>query len=120
MKLLHILGRVALGAPFIVMGWGAAAEPGRRVKAAEDFGVPEPQLAVRINGGAMVAGGAALAVGVPPRPAATGLALALVPTTLAGHPFWKHDDPALKANHRIQFLKNLAMAGGLLAYATRD
>lgn len=64
MKLLHILGRIALGAPFIVMGYGAAKEPGARVKAAEALGVPEPELAVRANGAAMVVGGAALAGGL--------------------------------------------------------
>lgn len=42
------------------------------------------------------------------------LAGLLVPTTMAGHPFWNESDPPTRAQHRIQFLKNLAMVGRLL------
>jgi len=38
----------------------------------------------------------------------------MVPTTVAGHAYWSHEDPAARAQHRIQFHKNLAMIGGLL------
>jgi putative oxidoreductase len=41
----------------------------------------------------------------------------LVPTTLAGHPFWKEEDPGQKMVQRINFQKNLAMIGGLLLAA---
>ena len=59
----------------------------------------------------------ALALGVFARPASLALAASLVPTTLAGHAFWQETDPAAKAQQRIQFLKNLAMLGGLLLAA---
>ncbi|WP_022918505.1 DoxX family protein [Ruania albidiflava] len=120
MKVLHVLGRAALGLPFIVLGYGSAKEPGGRVKAAEKLGLPRPDLVVRANGAAMVAGGAALAVGVLPRAAAVGLVASLVPTTLAGHPFWETDDPAQRNAQKIQFMKNVGLAGALLAYASRD
>lgn len=119
MKLLHVLGRVAFGAPFIMLGLDAAKEPGGRVKAAEALGIPQPELVVRANGAAMVAGGVALAAGVLPRAAAAGLALSLIPTTQAGHPFWTESDPAKRAQQRIHFLKNVGLAGGLLAYACK-
>jgi uncharacterized membrane protein YphA (DoxX/SURF4 family) len=98
---------------FISGGWAAFTEPGPRTPKAEGLGVPEPELAVRANGLAMVAGGAALAVGLWPRAAAAGLIASLVPTTLAGHPFWDEEDPATRAGQRTQFLKNLAIMGGL-------
>jgi uncharacterized membrane protein YphA (DoxX/SURF4 family) len=41
----------------------------------------------------------------------------MVPTSLAGHAFWKIDDPVMRKTQRVQFLKNLAMIGGLLAVA---
>lgn len=66
MRVFHVLGRGALGVPFVVLGLDAVREPGGRVKAAEAFGMPRPELAVRANGAAMVAGGAALATGVLP------------------------------------------------------
>ena len=45
------------------------------------------------------------------------IAATLVPTTVAGHPFWKEEDPAKRKMQRIQFLKNVAMMGGVLLAA---
>src|SRR5699024_7321113 len=110
---------ISLGVPFIYLGYQAAAEPGGRVTAAAELGLPEPELMVRLNGAAMVAGGAALAANVLPRWAAAGLLASLVPTTLAGHSYWQHDDEAARANQRIQFLKNVGLVGGLLGIVAR-
>ena len=85
----------------------------------EKAGIPEPELAVRANGVAMAAGGAALALGVLPRAAAGGLSLSMVATTMVGHPFWKETEPAQRVPQRIQFLKNLGLAGALVAYAAK-
>lgn len=114
---LRFLARLCLGLAFIILGWDAGQEPGPRVKAAAGLGVPEPDLAVRVNGYTMVAAGAALALGLMTRLAAFVLAAALVPTTLAGHPFWKEEDPQQRRGQRIHFLKNLSMIGGLLVVA---
>lgn len=117
MSLATALGRALLAAPFVVLGAEAAAEPGPRVQLAADLGVPSPELAVRANGAAMVAGGVALGLGVLPRAAAVGLAASMVPTTLAGHAYWQHDDPVARKTNRIQLLKNVGLIGGLVAVA---
>ena len=44
----------------------------------------------------------------------------MIPTTLAGHSYWTHDDPAARAQQRTQFHKNLAMIGGLLLAVLDD
>jgi putative oxidoreductase len=44
------------------------------------------------------------------------LAAGLVPTTLAGHPFWGVPKEQ-RAAHRTQFLKNVSLLGGLLLAA---
>lgn len=41
----------------------------------------------------------------------------MLPTTVAGHPFWEIDDPAKRSQQRVQFLKNLGILGGLLVVA---
>jgi hypothetical protein len=41
-----------------------------------------------------------------------------VPTTVAGHRFWEAENEQDRAQQRIQFLKNLAIFGGLLITAT--
>jgi putative oxidoreductase len=72
---------------------------------------------VQVNGAAQVLAGAALATGRFARPAALVLAASLVPTTLAGHRFWEPETPAERHMQRIQFLKNMAMLGGLVLAA---
>jgi uncharacterized membrane protein YphA (DoxX/SURF4 family) len=111
---LDLAGRVCLSAMFISGGWSAFRVPGPRAKRAEDLGIPFPVLATRLNGLTMVVSGVALAAGVAVRPAAAALAVTLVPTTLAGHPFWKEQDPKARTQQRTHFLKNVGMFGGLL------
>ncbi|HLS61823.1 MAG TPA: DoxX family protein [Ruania sp.] len=120
MKVLHIVGRIGLAVPFVVLGYVTAAAPGDRVRAAERLGLPQPELIVRANGAAMVTGGTALALGIVPRAAATGLVASLLPTTVAGHPFWETADPAVRDARKIQFLKNVGLIGALLVYLARD
>jgi uncharacterized membrane protein YphA (DoxX/SURF4 family) len=51
------------------------------------------------------------------RLAATALAVSMLPTTVAGHPFWNVDDPVKRHQQRTQFFKNLGILGGLLVVA---
>jgi putative oxidoreductase len=112
---LRAAGRVALAAMFITGGADAMLDPGPRTSKAEQVGVPlDPELAVRANGAAMLAAGTALALGIWPRLAAAVLAGTLVPTTLAGHPYWKLEDPAARRRQRVHDFKNLGLFGGAL------
>lgn len=77
----------------------------------------DPRTLVRVNAAAQLAGGLLLATGRFTRPAAVLLAGSLVPTTLAGHPFWSAQDPVERRNHQTQVLKNLGLIGGLLLAA---
>lgn len=74
----------------------------------------DPATLVRLNGAVQLVGGLLLASGRCTRPAAAALAATLVPTTLAGHSFWKLSDPAQRRQDEIHFLKNLGLFGGLL------
>src|SRR5690606_7406987 len=74
----------------------------------------DPKTLVRINAGVQLGAGLALATGKFPRLASLALLASLVPTTLAGHPFWEAEDPAERKTQRIQAMKNAGMAGGLL------
>ena len=72
---------------------------------------------IRLNGAVHVVGGLALATGKGRRVAASVLAASLVPTTVAGHPFWLEKDKMVRNQQRIQFMKNLGVLGGLLLAA---
>lgn len=115
--------RVLTGSTYILLGLDAVRAPGKRVELAGPVlssirsRVPLPEddeLLVRVNAGTQVAAGAMLALGLAPRLAAAVLAASLVPTTLAGHPYWTIEDPAQRAQQRIHFHKNVALIGGLL------
>ena len=83
-----------------------------------DLRIPsDPKTLVRINGAVQVVGGLLLTTGHFTRPAAAALAGTLVPTTIAGHPFWTVHDPAERQAQRIHFLKNLGLFGGLVLAA---
>lgn len=120
MKSIQIMARLLAAAIFILSGVEVAREPGNRAQAAAAIKVPQPELAVRANGVIMLLAGAALALGIFPRGAAAVLAGSLIPTTLAGHPFWNEQDPQKRKGQLAHFLKNLSMLGGLLFIAASE
>lgn len=109
-----VLARPMISSIFLTGGLDALRSPANKAQAAEKLGLPQPALMVRLNGAAMVLGGAALSIGYKPRRAALLLAATLIPTTYAGHAFWEHEDEGQKAMHQINFNKNVSMLGGLL------
>ncbi|GIF07679.1 DoxX family membrane protein [Actinoplanes siamensis] len=131
MKPVRTAARAMLASIFVISGVRVLIKPGEdRVEAARrvtdritpllektDPRLPtDPATLVRLKAGADVLAGLALASGRLTRPAAAVLAAGLVPTTLAGHPFWAA--PAdRRADQQIHFLKNLGLLGGLLLAA---
>jgi putative oxidoreductase len=133
MTVSRMIARPMLASMFIVGGVNALRNaPDYAIKAKEvtDRLVPlakralpqapipeDPATLVRINAAVHIGAGAALATGHFPRLASAALAATLIPTTAAGHQFWNESDPAMKANHRVHFFKNVSMLGGLLLAA---
>lgn len=114
MSAIKQLNRILLAGVFIIGGAEAFMKPGTRPEKVAKAGIPNAQQAVEFNGAAMVIGGTALAVGIFPRLAALGLFASMIPTTFVGHPFWEEETPAARKMQQTQFLKNLAIMGGLL------
>lgn len=125
MSLLRRAARSLLAAVFVPSGWDAMVNPGPKVPVADDV-APKvasalPGLAsldtealVRVNGAVQVGAGTMLALGRFPRTSALMLAGSLVPTTLAAHRYWEHEEPTQRQQQRIHFLKNVGLLGGLL------
>jgi putative oxidoreductase len=72
---------------------------------------------VKIDAGVKVGAGVLFALGKFPRLSALLLSGSIVPTTLAGHRFWEHEDPKERFGQLSHFLKNLGLLGGLLLAA---
>ncbi len=116
---LRRLGRVATASIFIHSGIDSAFEPGPRTGKVEAFGIPQPELMVRLNGAGMAIAGTTLGLGIRPRESALVLLALLVPTTLVAHAFWNAEGPARRMQE-VHLLKNVAIAGGLLTEIARD
>lgn len=126
MSVVRKVARPMLAAVFVVQGFkklrnpdsiAARAKPvtDRMAPLLEKYNVPtEARSLVRISGAVDLGAGAALATSTFPRIASLVLAGSLVPTTIAGHPFWQSEDPRERAEQRVHFLKNVGLAGGLL------
>ena len=114
MSFVKSLGHICLGTMFILGGWNAFKEPGGRVEKVANVGISKAREATILNGAIMMVAGSALALGVAPKIASTVLIGSLIPTTYVGHSFWKEETPGGRAGQQTQFLKNLAMIGGLL------
>jgi uncharacterized membrane protein YphA (DoxX/SURF4 family) len=119
------IARPLLAGMFVYGGVDTLRHPASKLPAAEPVLEPvsrstglAPQQLVTINAGVQVGAGVALALGILPRPAAALLAASLIPTTLAGHRFWEHDDESVKRGHVVHLLKNVAALGGLVLAAT--
>ena len=126
MTLVRRVARPLLAAMFVVGGLDQLKHPSRKAdtaaplveKVAPVIGLPDDtELLVRANGAAMVGAGSLLALGRLPRLASTVLAATLVPTTIAAHSYWNEQDPQVRAQQKVQFLKNLGLLGGLLLAA---
>lgn len=128
MTVTRLIARPLLASMFVVGGFNAlrnaeamapkaAKVTDKVVPKAQGAGLPLPDNAVtlvRINAAVQILAGAALATNRSPRLAAGVLAASLVPTTVAGHPFWEETDTTAKSLQLTQFVKNGSVLGGLL------
>jgi putative oxidoreductase len=126
MNALRTVGRGLIAAIFIIAGIDVLRRPEGRAEAAHEAidkvrsvvpTVPDDVTSVRANAAVQVIAATLFVLGKAPRAAAAVLAASLVPTTLAGHPFWKEEDPERSAQQRAHFVKNLAILGGLILAA---
>lgn len=112
----RLLARVSLSAIFVSSGIDLMQNPEGRTQRAADAlpGMPAVPAIGQIHGAAMAVAGTTFAFGILPVASAAVLAVALVPNTYVGHPFWKEDDPKARKGQLIHFLKNLGLFGGLV------
>jgi putative oxidoreductase len=130
--LVRRIARPLLAAPFIYGGISTLRKPQDRVpgaapvveKIAEtaDKQLPvqvprDVQQWVQADAAIKVAAGSLFALNKFPRLTALVLSASIVPTTLAGHRFWEHEDPTERFGQLSNFLKNTGLLGGLLLAA---
>lgn len=122
------VGQAALGAVFVSGGrkvWGAPDGPAaaagqflaRTKKLIPALAPVEDRQLVRLNAAIHLGAGLGLATRLVPRLSALLLAGSLVPTTLAAFPYWTRPPGPERDRLTAEFMKNLALAGGLVSIA---
>jgi putative oxidoreductase len=107
-RYLPLLGRVMIGAPFILSGLGKLMAHDATVGYIGSVGLPLPQLAWLIALLVEIGGGALLISGFRARPVALVMAVFALATAIFFHRNFADQ------NQMIHFLKNVMLAGGLL------
>ena len=111
-----LVGRILLGLIFVVSGFGKIAGFEGTAGYIASKGLPAASLLAALTILVEVGGGLALIVGFFTRQAALALAGFTLLAALIFHAFWAA--PAAQAmGEQIAFLKNLAIAGGMLVLA---
>ena len=107
-RYLPLLGRLLIGAPFILSGLGKVMAHDATVGYISSVGLPFPQLAWLIAVVVESGGGTLLILGYRARLVAFVVALFALATALSFHRNFADQ------NQMIHFLKNVMLAGGLL------
>ena len=102
------IGRLLMGTIFLASGLSKLTAPAATLSYIQSAGIPLPQVALAAAVLVEIGGSLLLIAGYRARLVALALALFSVATALAFHTAFADQ------NQLIHFLKNLAMAGGLL------
>jgi uncharacterized membrane protein YphA (DoxX/SURF4 family) len=114
MTILFMVGRIILGAYFIMSGVTHFQKTDMLTGFAQSRGVKGARALTIISGVVLLLGGVAIILGLMPRPALLALAIFLTLAAFMIHHYWTIHDPQQKAGERINFMKNLALAAALL------
>ena len=110
-RYLPFVGRLLIGLPFVMSGFGKLAAYGPMTEMIGAVGLPAPPLAFAVAVVVELGGGLLLIAGFQARPVAVALALFALVTAVSFHSNF------VDQNQMIHFLKNLMIAGGLLQIA---
>ena len=108
MNYLAFVGRILIGLPFAMSGFGKLAAYGPTTAMIGAVGLPFPPLAFVVAVAVELGGGLLLVLGYRVRPVALALAAFSLATAISFHSNFADQ------NQMIHFLKNVMIAGGLL------
>jgi putative oxidoreductase len=111
-----LIGRVLIALLFVPAGWGKIAGFAGTVGYIASKGVPLPEVCAALAIAAELGLGLLLLVGWQARWAALGLAVFTFLISFIFHNYWGVPAEQMGAQ-RLNFFKNMAITGGLLAFA---
>jgi uncharacterized membrane protein YphA (DoxX/SURF4 family) len=114
MGILVVIGRLLFAALFLVSAYGHITRRKMMAGYAASRGVPAAEFLVVATGVQMAVGSLMVALGVWPDLGAFILFVFLIVAAFWMHSFWKESEPQNRAMERVQFYKDLALAGAAL------
>ena len=114
MKAPFLIGRLLFAGFFINSGISHLQKRKEMAEYARSKGVPEPELAVMLSSFPLLLGGTSLLLGVKPKLGAVAVLGFLAGVSPVMHDFWRNEDPEERKANMIDFMKNVALAGGAL------
>jgi putative oxidoreductase len=108
------IGRMALAWFFLGEAWSRANEWSATIAALRAAQIPAPEPVLVLALAIMMLGGAALALGYHARHGAMLLFGFTIAASLGLHPYWTATDDALRTAQYAVFIRDIAVAGGLL------
>ncbi|HTD06702.1 DoxX family protein [Undibacterium sp.] len=118
-KLAYLASRALIGALFFISGLGKVFAFSYVAGWMASSGVPLASVLLAITIIIEVGGGLMLITGLQARWSALAIALFTIPVTIVFHAFWSADAANFQ-NQLTQFLKNLAIFGGLILVFQRE
>lgn len=114
MRVPFLIGRILFGGFFISSGVNHLRQTRQMAQYAASKNVPKPNLAVQTTGVVLIAGGTSILLGVKPKLGAAAILGFLAGVSPIMHDFW-NQDAEQRLNDTVNFMKNLALAGGAMA-----
>lgn len=114
MRVPFLIGRILFGGFFISSGVNHLRQTRQMAQYAASKNVPKPNLAVKASGVVLIAGGTSILLGVKPKLGAAAILGFLAGVSPIMHDFW-NQDAEQRLNDTVNFMKNLALAGGAMA-----
>jgi uncharacterized membrane protein YphA (DoxX/SURF4 family) len=115
MKAPFLIGRLLFGGFFLYNGINHLRNRKVMASYAQSKGVPKPELAVTISAIPLLIGGTSVLFGVKPKWGALAILGFLAGVSPVMHDFWRNEDPNERMANMVNFMKNMALAGGALA-----
>lgn len=115
MRAPFVIGRLIFGGYFVMAGINHFRKTDEMSQYASSKNVPKPDLAVRITGAALIAGGTSILLGAKPKLGAAAIIGFLAGVSPVMHDFWRQEKPEQRMNDMANFTKNMALVGGALA-----
>jgi putative oxidoreductase len=116
MDIAFLIGRILFAFLFLGSAYGHLAQTDAMAGYAASKGVPAAKVMVLGSGAMILVGALSVLLGVWGDLGSLLLVVFLVPTAVLMHGFWKETEPMAKQMEMVQFNKDIALAGGALAF----